>query len=108
MAESVTDLWEILVPVKDNTGHEFPVKHHRQWDDRVREITGGLTIMRTAKGQWLDHDGELFNEKMIPVRLACNEKQARKVMDLTLAHYKQLVVMAYRVSDRVIVTHAGK
>jgi hypothetical protein len=106
MSEIITSLWEVLVPVKANSGEDFTVQHHQQWDDRVRAITGGLTIMRTAKGQWVAEDGVLFSEKVIPVRVACDELQAREVMQLTMAHYGQLAVMAYEVSSRAIIITA--
>jgi hypothetical protein len=106
MTERITELWEVLVPVQANSGKEWPIEHHHEWDEQVRRAIGGLTIMRTAKGQWVDSDGTLFNERMIPVRLACDESQVRQVMSLTMTHYDQLAVMAYRVSDRSIVMSA--
>jgi hypothetical protein len=37
------------------------------------------------------------------VRIACAEKEIREIIKITLEHYEQLAVMAYRVSDRVII-----
>ena len=105
MTERITELWEVLVPSASNDGTEYPVAHHHEWDEQVRSLIGGLTIMRTARGQWLDDDGTLFSERMIPVRLACDERQVRAIIDLTMAHYDQLAVMASRISDiSIIVT----
>lgn len=103
MKEVESQLWEVLVPVADNDGTEFSIEHHRAWDENVRDITGGLTIMRTARGQWQDSEGNLFAEKVIPVRVACDEDKVRQIMYLTLGHYGQLAVMAYQVSDRALI-----
>lgn len=62
--------------------------------------------MRTAKGQWHDSEGNLFAERVIPVRVACDETGVRSIMDFTLRHYGQLAVMAYRVSDRALILEA--
>lgn len=97
------DLWEILVPRKFNDDREVPLAHHQAWDDRVRKITGGLTILRPAKGIWESPVGTVFKEEMIPVRIACSREQIDQIIDLTLDHYDQLAVMAYRVSNEVII-----
>ncbi|MFD4948885.1 hypothetical protein ACFWNT_41870, partial [Streptomyces sp. NPDC058409] len=39
-----TPLWEVLVPVS-NVGKPFTVRHHRQWDAHVKQITGGMTLI---------------------------------------------------------------
>jgi hypothetical protein len=61
-------LWEILVPTVRNDGSPIRVRFHRVWDSHVRKISGGLTILPVAKGQWLDGD-KLYAERMIPVRI---------------------------------------
>lgn len=72
------------------------------WDEKVRAITGGLTIHPPVKGQWVNpHDGELFVERMIPVKIACTPDQIDKVLELTAKYYDQIEVFAYRVSDKV-------
>lgn len=81
------------------------LKHHQEWDKRVRSITGGLTIYTPSKGQWISPSGELFIERMIPVRIACSRKELEKIMDITLQHYNQEAVMAYLVSEEVIIKH---
>ena len=93
-------LWEILVPVTID-GLKVKVAHHRKWDAEVRKISGGLTIMKTSKGQWESCGGKLFKEKMIPVRISCSENDIEEIMSLTLSHYRQDEVMAYRISDCV-------
>lgn len=98
-------LWEILVPtVRPNTeGRKFfTTRFHKVWDGKVRAITGGLTIMAPSKGQWVSPDGIIFRERMIPVRIACTSKQIHEVVKMTAEYYQQEVVMAYMVSDQVL------
>ena len=94
-------LWEVLVPRFSNEKKEFSVEHHRQWDEKVRVIAGGVTILRTAKGHWVNPEGKAFVEEMIPVRVYCTEEQVENIMDYTLVHYSQKAVFAYEVSTRV-------
>jgi hypothetical protein len=99
-------LWEILVPTEKRipTGKPFyTTRFHRVWDDRVRAITGGLTIMTPAKGQWVSPDGELFKERMIPVRICATTEQINEIIDMTLEYYDQLAVLCYKLSDTVII-----
>lgn len=96
------EMWEILVPCKfEDNQKPVRTKHHKQWDKFVRNISGGLTIFTPVKGQWVDN-GNLYLDKMIPVRIVCNEKQINKIIDFSLKHYRQLAILAYRISDRVI------
>ncbi|MFH1638053.1 MAG: hypothetical protein ABIB71_06515 [Candidatus Woesearchaeota archaeon] len=94
-------LWEILVPRFNNKGKEYPVKYHQAWDEKVRKITKGLTILRTAKGQWISPDRKIFLEEMIPVRIYCTEKDIEKIIQFTIKHYGQQAVLAYEVSSNV-------
>lgn len=94
-------LWEILVPRQSNEGLEFDVEHHRKWDEQVRDISGGLTILKSAKGQWVGPDGSLFLDNMIPVRVYCTEEDIDKIIDLTMNYYNQEAVLAYEISSRV-------
>ena len=98
-------LWEILVPRCSNDGLEYELAYHRQWDDRVREIAGGLTILRTAKGHWVNPAGVTFVEEMIPVRIYCSEGNIEKIIDMTLDHYDQEAVLAYEISRNVKLVH---
>jgi len=99
-------LWEILVPANSNDGLEFSLDYHKRWDEQVRNISGGLTILKSAKGQWLDPDGALFLDKMIPVRLYCSEPQLDQIIGITMKHYSQKAVLAYQVSSYVKLVHA--
>lgn len=98
------ELWEILVPTIRNDGKPFRTRYHRVWDEKVREISGGLTIMPVAKGQWVDRsDSRLYAERMIPVRISCTRQQIEQIVDMTMEYYGQIEVMAYKVSNEVII-----
>lgn len=102
-------MWEILVPtVKPNTNCAkfFTTRYHRVWDSKVREITGGLTILPPSKGQWGSPHGTLFIERMIPVRIIASRSEIEKVIDITLEYYLQEAVLCYKVSDEVILKYA--
>lgn len=101
------ELWEILVPTQRNNGKPIRTRYHRVWDSKVREISNGLTILPVTKGQWVSSDGSLFSERMIPVRIACTEEQINTIIDMTIRYYDQLAVMAYRVSDKVIIKYGS-
>lgn len=100
-------LWEILVPTQRNDGRAIRTRFHRVWDDKVRAIAGGLTILAPARGQWVAPDGALFRERMIPVRIVCTRAQIEAIIDITLKYYEQLAVLAYKVSDEVVLKYRG-
>lgn len=121
---STTSLWEILVPTERPPGltvdkgvdvlknpnltpakQYFSTRYHRVWDEKVRKITGGLTIMTPARGQWVAPDGELFAERMIPVRIVATREQIEKIIDMTLKYYGQEAVLCYKLSDEVILKY---
>ena len=99
-------LYEILVPAGTEEGNELPLGYHKEWDDYVTSLCGGLTILRSTKGRWIDHrDGQEFSEKMIPVRVYCTRDQLDEIIDFTMEHYVQRAVLAYCVSEEVILRH---
>ena len=73
-------MWEILIPnsmpavTKFTETVECPhddipinrikMEWHHGWDEYVRNLAGGLTILRTAKGEWVSKNKELFRERM--------------------------------------------
>jgi len=62
--------------------------------------------MAPARGQWINpNTGELFNERMIPVRIIATKEEIDKVIDLTLVYYDQLAVLCYKISDEVIIKY---
>lgn len=101
-------MWEILVPTIRNDGRYIKTRFHRVWDAKVRAITGGLTILPVNKGQWISPSGKLFIERMIPVRVACTRAQIEDIITMTLSYYEQEAVIAYIVSEEVIIRYANQ
>lgn len=93
----VMHLWE-----KKNS---YTTRYHRVWDEKVRAISGGLTILTPAKGQWVSPTGELYAERMIPVRIIATREQIEQIIDMTMDYYDQLAVLCYKVSEEVILKH---
>lgn len=106
--EETLRLWEILVPRCTNDGIEYRLEHHHEWDEKVRGLTGGITIMKPVKGQWINPDKKLFIEEMIPVRIYCTDYDIEKIIDYTLEHYDQEAILAYETSSRVRLKHKEK
>lgn len=102
-------MWEILVPTerRKQPGKYYTTRYHRVWDSKVRVISGGLTIMAPASGQWINPStGELFKERMIPVRILATREEIDKIVDFTLKYYDQIAVLCYKISDEVILKYA--
>lgn len=57
--------------------------------------------MPVAKGQWV-HQDVLFNERMIPVRILATRSQIEEIIEMTAKYYEQIAVLAYRISEEVI------
>ena len=100
------ELWEVLVPTVHNGGKPITTRFHRVWDKKVADITGGLTILAPAKGKWAPEPGSVLVERMIPVRIACSREQIEQIVDMTIKYYNQQAVLAYRISDAVILRYA--
>ena len=66
--------------------------------DLSKKMKSAFSLRRTIVAP----DGELFTERMIPVRVAATRAQIEEIIDFTLVYYDQLAVMAYRVGDEVI------
>lgn len=102
------DLWEILVPTAmGDTDKPVSLAHHKHWDNYVRNLSNGLTILKPAKGQWIFED-KLYEERMIPVRICCTKADIEDIIDFTIGHYRQKAVMAYKLSSEVIIKHVNK
>jgi len=104
-------VWEILVPTtfgpKTKKGQGKPnnpvkVRYHQVWDKKVKEISGGLTVHSPSKGSWIAPTGEVFDERMIPVKIICTREEFEKIIDFTLDYYGQLMVLGYKISDEFI------
>ena len=103
MQREMKALYEILVPTKSNEGKPYRTRYHRVWDKKVRAISGGLTIFSPSKGQWVSSEGELFNERMIPVRICCTEQEIEQIANMTAKHYNQKAIMYYCVSSNIVI-----
>ena len=99
-APSTTILWELLVPTQMH-GKPIRLRYHRVWDAKVRQISKGLTILHPAKGQWIAPDGNLHEERMIPVRVACTREQIEEIAAMTAKYYQQHTIMFYVISQEV-------
>ncbi len=99
--EEPQEMWEILVPAS-NKEKEFTYEHHKAWDEFVISKSGGITVMRTAKGEWISPNNVRFKDRMIPVRVYCTGEVIEEIVDFTIKHYDQEAVLAYRISDDVI------
>lgn len=99
------NLYEILVPCQTNDGKPIRTRQHREWDRRIRRIVGGLTILSPTKGQWISQGGELFCDRMIPVRIVASAEQMERIADITAAFYNQKAVMFYELSTKVTIKH---
>lgn len=98
-----SSLWEVLVPTVSNDGKPFRLRYHRVWDAKVKEITGGMTVVKPVLGTWVDDDGTEYKERMIPVRIMCSREEVILIGEMTKVYYDQLAVMIYKISDECLV-----
>jgi len=102
---STLEFWEILVPTTRPDGRPIKVRYHKVWDKMINGIAGGCTVLKPTKGKWVAPDGAIFEERMIPIRIGCTKEQIDIIIDLTLEYYDQKAVIAYRISNEVILRH---
>jgi len=98
----VLDLWEILVPVASNDGVPFSEDHHEAFRRVVRGLPGnsGTTTRPAGDGDWQDGDtGEVYAEKMIPIRFRACKADAQRIAEHTRKFYGQIAVMAYKIAS---------
>lgn len=96
------NLFEIYVPTIKNDGKPIRTRQHREWDNRVRRISGGLTVYKPVIGQWIDgSDNKLYKERMIPVRIVASDAEMKKIGLMTKAFYEQIAVLYYKLSNEV-------
>jgi len=75
----------------------------------VKKISGGLSILKPiTKGVWINPEGTEFEERMIPVRILCTREDIDRIIDFTLKYYEQEAVLAYKISNEVILRHASE
>jgi hypothetical protein len=102
-------LWEVYVPTIRKNGKPIRVRFHKVWDQKVREITGGLTILQPAIGYWDSPTGILYRERMIPVRIVATEEEIEKIIEITLKHYEdEEVILCVEISDKVMFKYRNK
>lgn len=77
-------LWEILIPTITNYGEPIRTRFHRIWDEKIRKLAGGLTIPSV---------GDIY----------CDREIIEEIIQISLKYYHQEAIMAYKVSDEVIV-----
>lgn len=95
------NLYTILVPTIRNDGRPIHLRFHKVWDEKVRAISKGLTILHPSKGHWIDSEGKVYIERMIPVQISCTKEQIIQIARMTVKYYEQKVIMCYKVSDEV-------
>lgn len=92
------------MPTVRNDGRPIKLRFHKIWDENVRKISHGLTIMSPVKGQWVFKE-TLFEERMIPVRIIATRSEIDEIIAMTMLYYEQLAVLAYKIADEVILRH---
>lgn len=112
-----SNMWEILVPHRMGKHDKYRedktlpksnkvihLDYHRNWDAKVRAITGGLTICKAINGQWVDTTtGKTYKEIMIPVRIACTEEQIKEIAEMTMKYYFQKAIFVSLVSEKTFI-----
>jgi hypothetical protein len=97
----IKKMWTILVPTQRNDGRPIKTRFHRVWDAKIKSITGGLTIQPPNKGKWLAPNGDIYDERMIPVMFVATEEECDRVIDITLEYYDQIAILCWEVSSNV-------
>lgn len=98
-------VWEILVPTVRNDGKPYRLRYHKVWDEKVRSLSGGLTICTPTKGHWVSPSGQLFVERMIPVRIIATREEMEAIIDFTMKYYDQEAILAYKIAEEFILKH---
>ena len=96
-------LWEILVPTVSNEGKPYRLRYHRVWDEQVKAISGGLTVVAPVRGTWVSPEGDEFKERMIPVRIRCSQEAMMEIAQHTKKYYDQLAVMVIKISEETYI-----
>lgn len=99
------ELWEILIPTTRNNGQPIHTRFHRIWDQKIRELSNGLTIFTPVKGEWINENFSTIRERMIPVRFLAYPSQIESIIQMTLIYYEQDAIMAYKISDEIIMKY---
>lgn len=96
------NLYCILVPTERPHKYEcFSIEHHKEFDEFVVSVSRGITILNSAKGQWIDNSTKLYEEKMIPVLIYCEKDEMLDIANFAKQHYEQYEIMFWKVSEEV-------
>ena len=99
-------VWEIYVPTMRKDGRPIRTRFHRVWDQKVMKITDGLSVHSPSLGRWLNSGGQVFRDRMIPVRIVATHDQMEKIIDMTLKYYEdEEAILCYRISNDVILRY---
>lgn len=90
-------LWEIIVPTRME-GVKIALEHHQEWDAKVSKISGGLMLGKKIKGKWRNQD-----ERVLSVRIACQDHEIRNIAEMTAEHYQQDAVLYYVISPEAYI-----
>ena len=96
-------LYELLLPAAAKESL------HRAWERQVAGWIGGLSLPPgQIKGRWKGSEAtKIAKEAQIPVRIACNRSDLRRILAFTATHYRQEEVLAYQVSAEAILFKAS-
>lgn len=95
-------LYQLLIPTTLDK-KEILEDYHQAFYDTIRAISGGLTVLHDAKGQWTSPNGDAIYEAMIPVLIHCTQPQFEHILDYALEYYQQQSVFAFVMSTEVII-----
>ena len=99
---SPVEMWCVLVPLNNNDGEVFPIEKHHEWDKFIADNCGGLTLLPSLVGKF-GVDKDIIEDKVKPVMVACTRAQIIGVLDYTRRFYDQKGVLAYKISDDVLI-----
>lgn len=100
--------FELQIPVKPNSntytafdvilktcennfdrGWLFTAKHHRIFYKFILNLSKGYSVLSELEGVWQNEKGTIYQEKMIPVRIACTDEQIKEIAEFAKTHYEQ-------------------
>ena len=96
------NLYEILIPVADNDGHTFSNSYRKIFVDILIKETGGLSVLPTVKGFWIDK-GITYADENTPLRVICTGEDIERFAYIAKEHFNQLAILYYKISDDVVI-----
>ena len=95
-------MWELLIPAGINN-KEFTAEQHKVWENDVTKSVGEITIIRQLKGDWLTSNKLEFKDRVLRVNVVCNEKQLKKIIQITMLLYHMEKIIVYKTGEDVII-----